>query len=114
LGIARVEEPEEQVRAAVGEGNRPRRAEGLIERALADYLRVMRRLRRRRHEPADLARLAAGVRGPRAEAEILPDRLRPLAPVGRAVVGVIPAGVAVEGLGLHPRSVRRRRVGPGQ
>src|SRR5205807_8119107 len=80
------------------QGEGPGRAELVLERHGADFAGVVRRLRRPRYVPADLALLLAGeIR--LAVAEILHDRRQALR--NDAVVVALPAGILLEGFSLE-------------
>ena len=99
-GLLGPEKAEEDAAAGVGlrQGEGPRRAELVVERHGADFIGVIRRLRRPHDAAAHLALLLAGeVR--LAVAEILHDRRHALR--NDAVVVALPAGILIEGFGLE-------------
>src|SRR5262249_33671795 len=98
-GLLCPEEAEEDAaaRGGLGQRERPRRAELIVERHGADLVGVVRRLRRPRDLPPELARRLAGeIRF--AVAEVLRHRRGALR--HDAVVVTFPAGVLVERFGL--------------
>src|SRR5262249_14803958 len=92
----RVEEADQDVEPSPLAGQTARGRQDVAERFRLDLAGVPRRLGGWGDEPADLARLGAGVGGLAAVAEVLPD-----GPSRRgvgAVVAALPAGVLVEAL----------------